>query len=191
MTSEPTERELALERELGALRASIGERARLNAERAEYAAEVLVAVHAQLRASTEAIQLAVAQAERVVQTGAEIERFGNDVHDIAGRTNLLAINATIEAAHAGEAGAGFSVVAEEVGKLAARSRQAGEEVVRLVETLTRVAQEISAATGATADAMSSGDMALDEAIGVAEQRLREILETARQNASLTARDGER
>lgn len=183
---EPSARELALERELETLRAQVGERAARNAERAQFAVEVLGEVQAQLRESSEAIALAVEQAERVVQTGAEIERFGRVVHDIAGRTNMLAINASIEAAHAGAAGAGFSVVAGEVGELAARSEEAGREVVRLVEQLTQVAAEITTATSATARAMAAGGTTLDETIGVAEARLVEILEAARENAELAA-----
>ncbi len=64
-----------------------------------------------------------------------IEGFINTINGIAKQTNLLSLNASIEAARAGENGRGFSVVAEEIRKLADESMQAGKNIKKIVENI--------------------------------------------------------
>jgi methyl-accepting chemotaxis protein len=86
-----------------------------------------------MRQGMQQMELMVEVVNSIATNSAQINKITEVIEGIANKTNLLSLNAAIEAARAGEHGKGFSVVAEEVGKLAANSAESSQEIARLVQ----------------------------------------------------------
>ena len=83
--------------------------------------------------------------KRLGESSQEISKVISLINQIAMQTNMLAINASIEASRAGEEGRGFAVVAEEVGELAVKSAEATKEIEEIVETIQEETADVVAA----------------------------------------------
>lgn len=144
--------------------------------------------------------------DQVQETAKRIKRLGEGsqsigeivqlIGDIADRTSILALNASIQAAMAGEAGLGFAVVAEEVERLAERSNDATKQIATLIKSIqTETAEAVAAMEESTKEVVQGSRVALQAGealsqIDAESVRLTEIIQAITFSAKQQARGSE-
>ncbi len=129
------------------------------------------------------IQETAKRIKRLGESSQEIGEIVELISDITEQTNVLALNAAIQAATAGEAGRGFTVVAEEVQRLAERSAEATKQIAAIVKTIQTDTQDaVGAMENATRNVVEGAQ--LSDAAG---QALAEIGQVSTETASLIER----
>jgi len=128
-----------------------------------------------LDAQMKLIEKLVNEVEKVQSSSETIGGFVNTVNNIAARTGLLAMNASIEAAHAGESGKGFSVIAQEIRKLSNNTTENAERITDGLEENATIVNETSESVAAFQEFTKTTTVEIRETIEGIEEILAGIL----------------
>ena len=139
------------------------------------------------------IQETAKRIKRLGESSQEIGEIVELISDITEQTNVLALNAAIQAASAGEAGRGFTVVAEEVQRLAERSGEATKQIGAIVKTIQTDTQDAVSAMEKSTEGVVEGAKLSDNAgqalaeIGDVSKKLAQLIETISQTTQKQAK----
>jgi methyl-accepting chemotaxis protein len=153
-----------------------------------------------MRSLTDRVELTSEQVRGLAEQAQDISKVLNVIRAIAEQTNLLALNAAIEAARAGEQGRGFAVVADEVRALAHKTQISTQEIEEMISTIQTGTSEVVASMGSstlevhntqrTADEAGVSLKAITESVQVIDERNQQIA-TASEEQAHVARDVDR
>jgi methyl-accepting chemotaxis protein len=173
--------------------ATVGTQALTNAQQGTRAVENTIEGMNRIR---DQVQETAKRIKRLGESSQEIGEIVQLIDDIADRTSILALNASIQAAMAGDAGRGFAVVAEEVERLAERSTEATKQIDTLVRTIqNETGEAVTAMENATREVVE-GSMLADQAgqalgeIEAVSNRLAELIQSISLAAKQQARGSE-
>ena len=146
----------------------VGARSRDSLSRSEEGKHSLEALIREVSHVEAAVRRMADSVDAFMHSTESITRMTSEVREIAEQTNLLALNAAIEAARAGEQGRGFAVVADEVRKLAEKSARSAGEIDEITQEITRQSGSVKASIGTGLSHLDSSREAADVVSSVLE-----------------------
>ena len=173
--------------------ASVAEQARTNAE---HGTRAVTRTIEGMKAVRDQVQETAKRIKRLGESSQEIGEIVELIGDIADRTSILALNASIQAAMAGEAGRGFAIVADEVERLADRATEATKRAGMLVKaTQSETAEVMTAMEDTTREVINRSNIANEAGVALAEiqgvsNRLAELIQAISDAALQQARGSE-
>jgi methyl-accepting chemotaxis protein len=173
--------------------AQVAEQARVNAE---HGTRAVTRTIEGMKAVRDQVQETAKRIKRLGESSQEIGEIVELIGDIGDRTSILALNASIQAAMAGEAGRGFAIVADEVERLADRATEATKRAGMLVKaTQGETAEVMTAMEDTTREVINRSNIANEAGVALAEiqgvsNRLAELLQAISDAAQQQARGSE-
>ncbi|MDR0290717.1 MAG: methyl-accepting chemotaxis protein [Treponema sp.] len=125
-------------------------------ERVEHSSKYAGSIQTNMRNINESMKLSVEKISDLKQKSETIIGFVKMIQEIASKTNLLAINASIEAAHAGESGRGFKVVADGIRELSKNSSESAQSIRATIQDITVLIKETTGSLDATGKNITAG-----------------------------------
>ena len=157
----------------------ISEQVKANAGHVQQANTLVFDTQQEINAGNEQMRQMTTAIINIANTSNEIKKIIKAIDDIAFQTNLLALNAAVEAARAGEAGKGFAVVADEVRNLAQKSAEAARHTTELIEESIKAVERGTK----TAESAASSLQAIVAKSSVLTETIHHIADASNEQAS--------
>lgn len=139
----------------------------------------------EMELTVQQVNLAAAEIAVLAKRADQIHNIIVTIKMIAGQTNLLALNAAIEAARAGEAGRGFAVVADEVRKLADKTNNSAVEVAEIISHLAADVMQVTDAMSVVVERVHANQKVAGETSSVIQAMVGQVAETAKSSREIS------